>query len=255
MLERFDMRHFSTSFLLLAAVLGVGCFQRPMTPPSTASLLTTAETLAEGEVAVGLNGGAHGAVFGPAVATAGGRLRYGASDDLELVVDGGAYVLVEDSVADEHRGLYTARLGLKYRLHEHFALAGGLGAGIAPAFGFFGGIDGGLVGAYENPYVVPFVAGRISFNGPVNPSEVDTGQPDADEPGASVAAPARTLGVSAELGVRIPLGRRVASGKRMGNLLGALVLTHLYDGRGGLIEEADGITAFGGNFGVELVFD
>lgn len=249
------MRHISTSLFLLAAVLGVGCFQRPMTPPTTASLLTTAETLAEGEVAVGLNGGAQGAVFGPAVATAGGRLRYGATDDLELVVDGGAYVVSEDSIADEHRGIYTARFGLKYRLHEHFAAIGGLGAGIAPAFGFFGGIDGGLVAAYENPYVVPFVAGRVSFNGPVNPSEVDTGQPDNDEPGEVVAAPARTLGVSAETGVRIPFGPRIASGKRMGSLLGAFVLTHLYDGRGGLIEEADGITAIGGNFGIELVFD
>ncbi len=249
------MRHISTSLFLLAAVLGVGCFQRPMTPPSTASLLTTAETLAEGEVAVGLNGGAQGVAFGPAVATAGGRLRYGVRDDLELVVDGGAYVVSEDSIVDDHRGLYTARLGLKYRLHEHFAAVGGLGAGIAPAFGFFGGVDGGLVAAYENPYVVPFVAGRVSFNGPVNPDEVDTGQPDDDAPGEVVAAPARTLGVSAETGVRIPFGPPVASGKRMGSLIGAVVLTHLYDGRGGLIEESNGVTAIGGNFGIELVFD
>ena len=249
------MRYTRSSLFLLAATLGVGCFQRPMTPPTTASLLTTAETLADGEVSVGLNGGAQGAVFGPAVATAGGRLRFGATDDLELVVDGGAYVVGEDSVADEHRGLYTARLGLKYRLHEHFAAIGGLGAGIAPAFGFFGGIDGGLVAAYENPYAIPFVAARLSFNAPVNAREVDTGQPDGDAPGDVVAAPARTLGASAETGVRIPFGPRITSGKRMGNLLGALVLTHLYDGRGGLIEEANGVTAIGGNFGIELVFD
>lgn len=243
-----------TSLILLAALVGVGCFQRPMTPPSTAALLTTPETLAEGEVAVGVNGGAHGAVFGPAVAVAGGRLRYGLRDDLELVTDGGAYVVGEDGVADEHRGIYTARLGLKYRLHTHIAAVGGLGAGIAP-FGFFGGIDGGLVAAFENPYAVPFVAGRISFNGPVRPSEVDTGQSGDDDPGEVVAAPDRTLGASVETGVRIPFGAHRASGKRMGNLLVAAVMTHLYDGRGGLIEEADGITAFGGSFGLELVFD
>lgn len=225
-----------------------------MTPPSTASLLTTAETLAEGDVAVGLNGGAQGAVFGPAVATAGGRLRYGVTDDLELVADGGAYVVSEDSIADEHRGIYTARLGLKYRLHEHFAAVGGLGAGIAPAFGFFGGIDGGVVAAWENPHVVPFVAGRVSFNGPVRPKRVDTGQRD-DEPGEVVAAPDRTLGVSAETGVRVPFGPRLRSGRRMGNLLGAVVLTHLYDGRGGVIEDANGITALGGGFGIELTFE
>ena len=79
------MRYIHSSLFLLAATLGVGCFQRPMTPPTTASLLTTAETLADGELSVGLNGGAQGAVFGPAVATAGGRLRFGATDDLELV--------------------------------------------------------------------------------------------------------------------------------------------------------------------------
>lgn len=248
------MRHTHPSLFLLAATLSVGCFQRPMTPPATASLLTTAETLAEGEVAVGATAGAQGAVFGPAVANGGGRLRYGLRDDLELVADGGAYVVGEDGIADEHRGVYTARLGLKYRLHDHVAAVGGLGAGIAPAFGFFGGVDAGLVTAWENPYVVPFVAARVAFNGPVRPSEVDTGQGD-DPPGEHVAAPDRTLVVGAETGVRIPFGPRIASGKRMGNLLGALVLTHLYDGRGGLIEEDDGVTAIGGNFGVELRFD
>ena len=123
------------------------------------------------------------------------------------------------------------------------------------AFGFFGGIDGGLVAAYENPYVIPFAAARVSFNGPVRPDEVDTGQPDNDAPGEIVAAPARTLGVSYETGVRIPFGPRNDNGKRIGNLLGAMVITHLYDGRGGLIEESDGIVAIGGNFGLELRFD
>ena len=225
-----------------------------MTPPTTAGVLTTPATAGKGNVVVGANGGVHGAVFGPTVANVGGRLRYGLLEDLELVVDGTGFVVAEDSVADEHRGLYALRAGTKFRVVEHFALLGGLGLGYAPAFGVFGGVDLGFVAAFENPYAIPFFAGRVAFGAPINPDGVDTGQAESDDlPGEVVAAPDRTLVASGELGMRVPVGPRLDAQRRRVNLLGAFVLTYLHDGRGGLIEERNGVTAVGMNLGVEVL--
>ena len=242
----------SIPLCLALGAFSVGCFQRPMTLPATPAVLDTPATVGAGETAIGFGSGAAGAVFGPMVTTFGGGVRHGLSDRLELSADGSVYVVNEDSAAGEHPGVYAGRLGLKYQLADHAAVFGGLGAGVAPAVGFFGGLDGGLIVAYENPYAVPYLAGRLALGAPVRPSSVDVGVSGQDEPGEVLVAPARTLTSSVETGVRIPVGAMTASGRRRFDLLGAASVAYLYDGRGGLVEEYDGLWAFGLHLGVDI---
>lgn len=220
-----------------------------MTPPTTPGVMSSAATLSEDQAAVALTGGLHGAVFGPAAGAIDGRLRLGLRDDLELTVNGGAYIVLEDSVADEHRGIYTGRAGLKYRLHQHVAMIAGLGGGLSPAAGVFVGTDFGFVFAYENPYCIPFVALRGFYSIPISPGYVDVGIEGTDEPGDILVRPADTLGGTLELGIRAPVGREDRF-----NLLLSGMFTALYDGRGGVIEDENALVLAGFMTGFEARF-
>jgi len=211
--------------------------------------MSSAATLSDDQAAVAITGGMHGAVFGPALGAIDGRLRLGLRDDLELVVNGGAYIVLEDSVADEHRGIYTGRAGLKYRLQRHVAMIAGVGGGLSPTAGVFAGADFGFIFAYENPYCIPFVALRGFYNIPIRPSGVDVGIPGTDEPGDIVVRPADTLGGTLEFGVRAPVGREDRF-----NLLLSGMFTALYDGRGGVIEEHNTLWLGGFMTGFEARF-
>ncbi len=219
-----------------------------MTPPTTPSVLTSPATLNDDQVAIAVNGGLHAAVFGPAVGAAAGRVRVGLVEDLELVLDGGALAIAEESIAGEHRGIYTGRAGFKYRLHRHVALIGGVGAGVAPASGVFVGADVGFVAAYENPYFVPYVALRAFYDVPIRPGFVDVGIQGDDAVGDVLVAPSDTLGGSLELGFRAPVGR-----DRRFNLMLSGVLTALYDGRGGVLSDDDTLWLLGVMSGFEMV--
>jgi hypothetical protein len=219
-----------------------------MTPPTTPGVISSAATLPEEEVAVALSGGLHGRVFGPAIGAVDGRLRLGLREGFELSLNAGAYIVVQQAEGEEsgeHRGLYTGRAGLKIELHRNIALVAGLGGGLSPAAGFFVGGDLGFVFAYENPYCIPFVALRGFYSVPIRPSLVDTGVEDA----ADFARPADTGGGTLELGLRVPVGR-----ERRFNLMLSGMVTALYDGRGGLIEDANTLWLTGFMTGVEARF-
>lgn len=213
-------------------------------------MLETPATLGQGETAVGLRGGGHvGAVFGPDLVSVGGRVRAGATDDVEIQLDGHVLVLAEDT-GDISPNAFSSRVGAKVRLVENLALTGGLGAAVAPAFGFYGTVDGGLVTGYENPYAVPFVGARLGLSAPVRPRSVNV--PDPNGEGEVAVAPDRTFFSSVETGLRVPVGARLASGERRASLYTAAVLTYLRDGRGGLLEEDDHLWLVGVQGGVDV---
>ena len=226
---------------LSALVLALeGCFSRAMVPPNMASVMTTSATLADEESSLALNVGGHVAVFGPSVLSVDGRFGHALTDDLQLDLAGSGYAFLGSDPRDQHRGVYSGRVGLKYRLHPGVALIGGLGGGFSPVGGGFVGADVGVVFAFENPYIVPYWALRAFGGVPVLPSVVQ------GEDGS--AAPAETIGGTFETGIRIPMppSRRVSLFTSFGG-------TVLYDGRGGVAgESANALWLFSITGGIEV---
>jgi hypothetical protein len=237
------------ALILLAPLLavGTGCTHNVFSPPARALPLETAATLPEGDTGVQLEGGQGGALFGPDLAFGSARVRHGLTGDLDLDVDATLIRVTNgDSAVDVSRNIYAVRGGVKARLVSALSLAAGLGGGYSAA-GAFVSPDMGPILAWENPYAVPFLTGRVGFSQPISPRPVDTSSA-SDGPGAFVETPRTTWIVTVAGGIRVPIGwAEHPAGTTRGSLLAGLGFTHLADTRD---KETYSQLALGG----ELVF-
>jgi hypothetical protein len=219
--------------VLVIALPAAGCFRRPVVPPTTPLLAESPAALHAGEEAVSATASFQSPVFGPAVLGGQAGYRFALRERLELSFDGAVTVIAGESdlANTPHRAAYTGRAGIKYQPLRNFALTGGLGGGIAPAYGGLLGADVGFVTGYENPYLVPFLAVRGGVGVPIDPRAVDVSTHE-EGAGTVVLEPATTLYGGPMLGLRIPMGPdRGGTLGRPGDLTLSGGFTCLYDGR------------------------
>jgi hypothetical protein len=216
----------------LAAGLVCGCNHQVYSPPARLLPLESVATLARGETGVQLEGGVHGAVFGPSGESGSIRVRHGIADRTDVSMEASVMHIDGNSVANTYPYLFAGRAGVKHELLRWVSVTAGVGGGASAAGGGFVSPDLGVIVAYENRYFVPFFSLRASASVPFDTHPVDTGQAGSDAVGRWVYTPPLTWIGGGTAGVRIPLGWCGAApcGVR-GSLLGGLGLTYLgYDG-------------------------
>lgn len=231
--------------ILAAALVAQACTPYVLSPPARAIPLETAASVGEDRTAVQGEGGLSGQVFGPSIAHGTVRVRHGLTPELEIAGEANAMVFTEVYDTDEHRGIYTARLGVKRSFSPHFALTGGLGGGGSAAGGFFSP-DVGFIAGYENPFAVPFVSGRLLLSQPFATRQVTIRNNGSGSEGGPtvVEAPDLTFGFAVASGVRIPVGPR---GEPTFAISMGGGFTFLSDG-----SETQGFPGF--SFGVERIY-
>lgn len=192
------------------ALVATGCASTVYSPPAEFAPLDAPATLADGEHALGFEGGASARVFGPDIVTGSARYRHGLDDGLELDASGSVAWVLGDAAEDTFRGILAGRVGLKGNVvagFPHFSWLAGVGGG-GSAGGGFASADGGLILGYENPYVVPFWRLRVFTSVPIDATDVDITRADADpEEGPVIDRPHVTFGVGSAVGVKVPVGR------------------------------------------------
>lgn len=234
----------SIPFALVVSALFTACSHHVYSPPARMISLETAATLQPGEVGVAFEGNGGGVLaFGGEVAGGTARVRVGQYENFELSGEGSATFVLNEGSGDDHRGIYSARVGSKYRLTDWLSVTGGLGGGGSAAGGFFSP-DLGLLVAYENLYFVPFVSGEVGVSVPFAVSAVDTSEPE-EPPGSVMSEPVTTWLAGAQAGFRIPIH---VNGHERFSLLGAAGLLGLLDG-------VDDGLLLGASAGAEYRFD
>lgn len=198
----------------------VACTPHAFSPPARMMPLQSAATLPRGQVALAAHGGVADGSFGPGVTGGGIRLRRGLTERLDGSVEGSLLWVDRQGKVSTHPGIYTLRAGTKLRVLPWLALWGGVGGGGSTAGGFIQP-DVGLIVAFENRYLVPFIDGSLGVSAPFLAREVKI---DAGEGGPFYGRPRMTSVVAAHVGLRAPI-IEVAS------VLLALGITELADGR------------------------
>jgi hypothetical protein len=231
----------------LTTLIACGCNHQVYSPPARLMPLESAATLGAGETGIQLEGGAHGAIFGPSGESGTLRVRHGIEEGTDVSMEASAMHIDGNAVAGTYPYLFAGRAGLKHEALPWLSLTAGLGGG-ASAGGGFVSPDVGVIVAYENRYAVPFFSLRASASVPFDTHPVDTGQAGSDAVGRWVYTPPLTWIGGGSAGLRIPLGWcDHAPCPVRGSLLGALALTYLgYDGA------STGVVSLAG--GGEIVF-
>ncbi len=194
-----------TRIIAVVLVGSAACTPHAFSPPARIIPLEAPATVAEGTTSVAVEGGVSGEVFGEPIIHGTARVRHGLSDRLEL--SGEANVLHfrrdQDTSTTAHRGVYSARLGIKGGFSEHFALTAGLGGGGSASSSFLSP-DAGFIAGYTNPYATPFLGARVFLSQPLTQNEVTI----TDNEETYVGAPETSYGVALSTGVRVPFGPR-----------------------------------------------
>jgi hypothetical protein len=204
--------------------------------------LESVATLAPGETGVQLEGGLHGALFGPSGESGTLRVRHGIQQGTDVSMEASAMHIDGNSVAGTYPFLFAGRAGVKREALPWLSLTAGLGGG-ASAGGGFVSPDVGVIVAYENRYAVPFFSLRASASLPFDTHAVDTGQAGSDTVGRFAYTPPLTWIGGGSAGLRVPLGWCDAGPCPVrGSLLAGLGLSYLgYDGAStGVISLATG---------------
>lgn len=217
--------------ILAATLLAQACTPYVLSPPARAIPLESAATVGEDHTAVQAEGGVSGEVFGSGIAHGTVRVRHGLTPDLEISAEANALIFTNLFATEEHRGIYSARVGVKHSFSPHFALTGGLGGGGSAAGGFFSP-DVGFIAGYENPYAVPFVSGRLLLSQPFATRTVTIDDGDDNMDDDVTAAPDLTYGFAVGTGVRIPLGPRGEPTFALSTGVGLTFLSDGGEGRG-----------------------
>lgn len=204
--------------VLAAAALALGaCTPYALSAPARTLPLESAATLREGDVAVQASGGFHDAL-GSGGGSASVRGRVGLAPQLEAQAEASyAYVEYGDE-RSPHLG--AGRAGLKLALVPHVALVAGLGAG-SHSHGAFLAPDVGLIVAWENDDVVPWLAVRGWVSVPVDAQSVTVTRENGDGSREMFSlVPPNTAGWQLSTGVRIPISIDEERGTRMNVLAG-----------------------------------
>jgi len=214
-----------------------GCTPHVFSPPAGSFLVESSETVGAGKHGVRGEFFAGGALFGPEVLSARASYRHGVSDELELSAAPAIISVLGGRAGDSSPNVYALRVGAKYAPVKHVALVGGLGGGSSAAGGFVSP-DLGVIGAYENPYFVPFVSARGLISAPVAARTVhftvDDGAGDTDDeddlPDEYRQRPELTYGLQLSVGARLPLPYDPIGDLRP-SIACAIGITSLYDDR------------------------
>ena len=183
----------------------------------------------EGRRASSWRGAGHGAIFG-VNAESGTLRRHGMGADTDLSADLSVLHINGNSVAGTYPTLRSAgRGGFKHRALRWLSLTGAGWGGGASAGGRFLSPDIGVIAAFENRYLVPFLAFRGSFSVPFDCHPVDTGQAGSHSVGQWVYVPPFTWIGGGVAGLRLPLGGWTEGGPKSlrGSLLTGVGVTYL----------------------------
>lgn len=198
-----------------ASVVSMGCTHAYLHSPSArVAPLEAAKTLEDGEHALAVYAGpSRGSLDFDNVS---GRYRQGVSDQVEVGGDLNFQIVskMNEAVTPVNPLVLSGRVGAKWSpavTQDYVAVIGGLGAGTSVA-GQFISPDLGVIFAFENRYVVPFVSANGFVSVPINAQPVDMrarsqmdAEPDAADLAAAAQTPLTTYGVSGTAGVRVPI--------------------------------------------------
>ncbi len=219
----------------LATVLLAGCAVAYSGPLRTIPL-ETAETVLSGRVGVGVSGGAHAASIGHAS----GRVHVGVAPGLDLSAEGSWVGTARESMFG------IGHAGIRHRIDTHVALTGGVGLG-GGIWGLYGGPDLGVIVAYENPEIVPFLAARMTLSVPLLQTPTTTRTVSGMTTTTEVF-PSTTLYLQPSGGLRIPVVLDRRAGTRL-DLTVAVAWTHLVI----FADPQTGGGTWGAELGLELV--
>lgn len=209
------------TLLVIASLTATACSSPHLySQPGRVAALEAAKTLDAGEQSVGAQGGVgHEASIDLAQISA--KYRYGLSDQIEVGVDGNLRVVtnMEELKKPVNSTIWSTRVGAKWApalLQDYVAVTGGVAGGTYAA-GQFLSPDLGVVLAFENPYVVPFVSATGYVSVPVNAQAVDvtlaprwvynpsTERNELEERPQEFSTPETTWGVTGTAGIRVPV--------------------------------------------------
>jgi len=212
-----------------AVTLSTGCNHEVYSPPARMLPLESPATLGYGETGVQLEGGAHGAIFGPQGESGTVRVRRGIADGTDASGEVSVLHVDGSSAAGTYPYAFAARGGVKQRLTPWLSVGAGFGGGASAGGGFLSPDIGAVVG-YENPYLVPFLSVRGGVSAPFATHTVDTSTP-SDGVGKYVYTPPFTWVGGAVAGLRVPIGWCDPGPCPVrGSLLGGVGLTYLAGG-------------------------
>jgi hypothetical protein len=224
----------------LLALCVVGCGHHVFSPPARLTHMRTPQPVGAGQLAVRIQGGYDTATFGPTLAAGGVGLRRGLTDQLELELEGTLQRVLDEGSAGTDPDILAARAGVSWTVPGWFdilAVGAGLGGGVS-AGGSFISPDLNLVGAYENPYVIPFQSLSPFLSVPLDARVVDLSDPE-DPLRTHLDQPVVSYGIRTAAGIRVPISD-------WGNLYGLLQMGLIADVDG----EQEGFTGVGA--GLEL---
>lgn len=234
-----------TTLLLTLSSMTTACSAPYLfSQPGRVATLEAAKTVGEGKRSVGVSGGPS-TVYNLDITHVSARYRYGVTDQVELGADAnfGVVTNLENAKTQPTTpALWSARLATKWApevLQDYVAVIGGV-AGGTYAGGQFISPDLGVVLAFQNDYVVPFLSASGYVSIPINAQGVDL---SLSEPGDYVVTPQTTWGVTTTAGLRVPID---LDGWRIAPSLG-LSSSELTDGN----KDESSIAA---SLGVDLLF-
>ncbi len=231
--------------MLVLGLAAVGCSHRVYSPPTRALPLDSATVLESGESSVALEAGAHGAYFGPDLSSIGGRVRVSVDGRWEATGEGTVLRVIDDEGVDTHPNIYALHGGVRYGAFRHLSLEAGGGFGVSAGGGFAAPALGATL-AYENRWLVPFIALRGYASLPVYTRSVVLGEEldeDTDELETLRDRPKTTVGVQVGVGLRVPLR---SDGQEQGSL-------HLGLGATEMADEDDRVTFSSAAIGLSLL--
>jgi hypothetical protein len=194
-----------TVLLSVLALSSSACAYHTYSPPARGLPLESAATLPKGRTALSASGGMLGTAFGPDLLAFSGQVRHGFKEGFDGVAAATVLNVRGDSDSHEHPNAYALRAGAKLRPLPHLAFTGGLGGG-GSAQGGFVSPDLGTVLAFENHYLVPWLAAHGFISQPIGAQRVYLGvDTDPDPDVKRFGKPRTSIGGTLSAGLRIPL--------------------------------------------------
>ncbi len=234
------------SVMIVSSLSIMGCSTNIYSPPSRVNMLESAAVLADGESALAVAPGITGEVFGFSALSLTGSYKEGVGHDLEVGADANVISFDrQNSSVDLDRYIYSGRVRAKWTpatLGGNAALTGGIGGGYAPDGGAFVSPDLGIVVAFENRYLVPYLGATAYVSQPIGTKKIDVSVGD-DPAGTEFDEAQFTWGYDLSAGAKLPI--RYKGGQL--NLHAGMRILSLND-------VDDGAVAIGLMLGPELIF-
>src|SRR5690554_1379062 len=185
------------SLMVAASTVAMGCGAHLYSPSARVVPMEAAKTLDEGQHAMGAHAGAS-SVDALEIFHAAARYRQGVAEGVEVGADVnlGVVTNMDEAATPVNPLIFSGRVATKWApaaLGDYFAVIGGLGGGTSEAGQFFSP-DLGVIVAYENPYVVPFLSADGFVSVPINAHEIDMSSKD-EGAGFNLQTPQTTFGV------------------------------------------------------------